>query len=99
MTETLTRAYGSYLLINLFHPAAFPCGGNKTVRTYPVGVGKPSTPTPTGKYKVVVKVSIPEAFWEHAGWDYLSPMETTDPRDEQSFVHRRLCFQRLYPHV
>jgi len=59
MAEAMTRAYGSYLLINLTTRQLSHLEGNKTVRTYPVGVGKPSTPTPTGKFKVVVKIINP----------------------------------------
>lgn len=33
--------------------------GNQKVKTYPVGVGKPATPTPLGIYKVVNKIMNP----------------------------------------
>ena len=59
MAEAMTRAYGSYLLINLTTRQLSHLEGNKTIRTYPVGVGKPSTPTPTGSFTVIVKIINP----------------------------------------
>jgi spore coat assembly protein SafA len=59
MAGAMTRAYGSYLLINLTTRQLSHLEGNKTIRTYPVGVGKPSTPTPTGSFTVIVKIINP----------------------------------------
>jgi LysM repeat protein len=59
MKETMTRAYGSHLLINLSTRQLSYIEGNKTIRSYPVGVGKSSTPTPTGSFSVIVKILNP----------------------------------------
>lgn len=35
------------------------CFGERLIKTYPVAVGKPSTPTPTGSYKIINKIIKP----------------------------------------
>lgn len=59
MTNTLMRAHGSHITINLMtRRLAFHEGG-RMVNTYPVGVGKTSTPTPIGNYSIREKVMYP----------------------------------------
>ncbi len=53
------RALGSHILINLENRRLAYFEGNRQVNIYPVGVGKPATPTPTGSYVVVVKIVHP----------------------------------------
>lgn len=50
---------GTNLIINTTTRRLQHFKGDKLVETYPVAVGKPSTPTPTGHYKVVNKVVNP----------------------------------------
>lgn len=59
MTDRLTRSYGSRIVINLDTRRLSHFEGNQPVKTYPVGVGKQATPTPTGSYQVVEKVMHP----------------------------------------
>ncbi|OPZ75313.1 MAG: putative L,D-transpeptidase YkuD [Firmicutes bacterium ADurb.Bin456] len=59
MKEITARDRGSHLLINLSTRQLSYVEGNKTIRTYPVGVGKSSTPTPTGSFSVIVKILNP----------------------------------------
>ncbi|MCL6638444.1 MAG: L,D-transpeptidase family protein [Firmicutes bacterium] len=51
--------YGSHIQINLTNRRLTFFEGMRGSKTYPVGVGKPSTPTPTGSYKVVYKLMNP----------------------------------------
>ncbi|MGQ9558619.1 MAG: L,D-transpeptidase family protein [Desulfurispora sp.] len=50
---------GTYLLINTRSRQLQYFTGGRLSATYPVAVGKPSTPTPTGQYKIVNKVVNP----------------------------------------
>lgn len=59
MTDKLTRAQGSYIAINLSTRRLSFHEGQRLVNTYPVGVGKSSTPTPTGSFSVREKVMHP----------------------------------------
>lgn len=59
MTDTLMRAFGSHISINLATRRLSYFEGERLMNTYPVGVGKPSTPTPTGSYSVIEKVMEP----------------------------------------
>ncbi len=59
MAGTTTRTYGSHLSINLSTRRLSYFEGNRPVHTYSVGVGKPSTPTPTGNFTVIVKIMHP----------------------------------------
>ncbi|OPY58685.1 MAG: putative L,D-transpeptidase YkuD [Pelotomaculum sp. PtaU1.Bin035] len=59
MNDTLTRSYGSYISINLTTRQLSFYEGDRLIKTYPVGVGKPSTPTPTGDFTVISKVMYP----------------------------------------
>ncbi|MCL6635755.1 MAG: L,D-transpeptidase family protein [Peptococcaceae bacterium] len=59
MKGKTARAFGSRIVINLAARKLYYYEGNRLVHTYPVGVGKPSTPTPTGLYSVVEKVMNP----------------------------------------
>ena len=59
MSDTLMRAHGSYITINLSTRRLGFHEGGRLVNTYPVGVGKSSTPTPTGSYSVREKVMYP----------------------------------------
>lgn len=55
----LTRAYGSHISVNLNTRRLSHFEGTRMVKMYPVGVGKPSTPTPAGNYQIAVKVLNP----------------------------------------
>lgn len=55
----MLRSFGSHILINLATRRLSYFEGDRRVNTYPVGVGKPSTPTPTGSYSVIEKVMYP----------------------------------------
>lgn len=55
----LLRAYGSHILINLATRRLSYYEGKNLAKEYPVGVGKPSTPTPTGSYSVIEKIMHP----------------------------------------
>jgi len=59
LAETMTRAYGSRILINLAARRLAYFEGDRQLNTYPVGVGKHSTPTPTGNYAVIEKIVNP----------------------------------------
>lgn len=59
MADKLMRAYGSYVTINLATRRLGFHEGERLVNSYPVGVGKPSTPTPTGSYSVREKLMHP----------------------------------------
>lgn len=50
---------GTYLLVNTRSRQLQYFTGGRLSATYPVAVGKPDTPTPTGQYKVVNKVVNP----------------------------------------
>lgn len=50
---------GTYLLINTRSRQLKYFAGGRLSATYPVAVGKPATPTPTGQYKIVNKVVNP----------------------------------------
>lgn len=51
------------IVINIPSRTLWLYEGEKIVRWYPVGVGRPGFPTPVGKYKVIRKVVNPG--WEH----------------------------------
>lgn len=59
MAETTTRSYGSHISINLSARRLSYLEGERLVKMYPVGVGKPSTPTPTGNYNIIEKIINP----------------------------------------
>lgn len=59
MADKFMRAHGSYITINLATRRLGFHEGERLVNTYPVGVGKPSTPTPTGSYSVREKIMHP----------------------------------------
>jgi len=59
MSDSLTRSYGSHISVNLATRRLTHYEGERLIKTYPVGVGKPSTPTPTGNYNIVVKIMNP----------------------------------------
>jgi len=50
---------GTYLVINTTQRQLHYYQGGKLPRTYPVAVGKPSTPTPAGHYQVINKLFNP----------------------------------------
>jgi len=51
--------YGSRVTVNTYHRQLTFHESERPVKTYPVGVGKSSTPTPAGSYKVVNKILNP----------------------------------------
>lgn len=53
------RSYGSHISVNLAVRRLTYFEGGRAIKTYPVGVGKPSTPTPTGNYHIVEKIMHP----------------------------------------
>lgn len=52
-------ARGSQITINLANRRLSHYEGNRLSKVYPVGVGKPATPTPTGSYTVISKIVQP----------------------------------------
>lgn len=54
-----SRTYGSHISINLADRRLSYYEGESLIKTYPVGVGKPSTPTPVGNYHIIEKVVNP----------------------------------------
>jgi hypothetical protein len=59
MSANLMRANGSYITITLSIRRLNFYEGGRLVKSYPVGVGKPSTPTPTGTFRIREKVMHP----------------------------------------
>jgi len=59
MPESITRSYGSHISVNLATRRLTYYEGERLIKTYPVGVGKASTPTPTGNYTIVEKIMNP----------------------------------------
>lgn len=59
MADKLMRAHGSYITISLSTRRLGFHEGGRLVSSYPVGVGKPSTPTPTGSYSIREKIMHP----------------------------------------
>ncbi|MCG9969024.1 L,D-transpeptidase family protein [Pelotomaculum terephthalicicum JT] len=57
--KSSTKSYGSHISINLATRRLTYYERERLIKIYPVGVGKPSTPTPTGNYMVVVKIMHP----------------------------------------
>ncbi|MFX4262870.1 L,D-transpeptidase family protein [Pelotomaculum propionicicum] len=55
----MMRSLSSQISINLANRRLSYNEGNRLIKAYPVGVGKPSTPTPTGRYSVVSKIVQP----------------------------------------
>lgn len=55
----MMRALGSQISINLAVRKLSYYEGKRLIKVYPVGVGKPSTPTPTGSYTVINKIMQP----------------------------------------
>ncbi len=55
----MARSFGSQITVNLATRRLTYFEGGHTVNNYPVGVGKASTPTPTGSYIIVVKIVHP----------------------------------------
>jgi lipoprotein-anchoring transpeptidase ErfK/SrfK len=42
--------------------------GAKAVHTFPVAIGQPDTPTPTGRFFVTVKLRPPQILWVYGAW-------------------------------
>ncbi|WP_018086114.1 L,D-transpeptidase family protein [Desulfurispora thermophila] len=59
MLQTSPAPGGAYLLINTKRRRLQYFAGGILKATYPVAVGKPATPTPTGHYRIVNKVVNP----------------------------------------
>ena len=59
MSILMRENYGSHIGIDLAKRHLHFSEGTRKTRTYPVGVGKPSTPTPTGSFKIVNKILNP----------------------------------------
>lgn len=55
----MMRTRGSQITINLANRRLSYYEGNRMFKVFPVGVGKPATPTPTGSYTVVTKIVHP----------------------------------------
>lgn len=50
---------GTHLLVNTTYRQLHHLQGGQVVQVYPVAVGKPSTPTPAGRYRVINKLVNP----------------------------------------
>jgi lipoprotein-anchoring transpeptidase ErfK/SrfK len=66
LTVTGARAYGSdvapplrRIVISLPQRQLTVLEGDSVLKTYQVGVGKPSTPTPVGSYRIVNRIAHP----------------------------------------
>lgn len=59
MPDSLTRSYGIHISVNLATRRLTYYERERLKKVYPVGVGKPSTPTPTGNYTIVEKIVNP----------------------------------------
>lgn len=59
MADKFMQSHGSYITINLSTRRLSLHEGGRLVNSYPVGVGKPSTPTPTGSYRIREKIMHP----------------------------------------
>ena len=57
--SSMVHARGSQITINLANRRLSHYEGNRLSKVYPVGVGKPATPTPTGSYTVISKIVQP----------------------------------------
>lgn len=55
----MIRTRSGQITINLAHRRLSHYEGNRLNKTYPVGVGKSTTPTPMGSYSIVTKVIQP----------------------------------------
>jgi len=55
----MRQNYGSHILIDLNARRLTFFEGTRGTKTYPVGVGKSATPTPTGSYRVIQKLFNP----------------------------------------
>lgn len=55
----MTGDSATRLVINTTLRRLFHFRGKQLVKVYPVAVGKPSTPTPTGDYKIITKILSP----------------------------------------
>ncbi len=58
-TEYTQSQYGTYIIINLAQKTLTLYINNVPFRTYPVAVGKPSTPTPVGNFTILNKAVNP----------------------------------------
>lgn len=58
MSDGILEA-GTHLVVDTVRRQLYHYLGDNLVTTYPVAVGKPSTPTPTGEYQVVYKMVNP----------------------------------------
>lgn len=59
MSSAQTRLYGSLINVNLATRRLSFYEGDRITSTYPVGVGKATTPTPVGDFTVVMKIINP----------------------------------------
>lgn len=59
MLRLMREKHGSHIAVDLVARRLHFSEGSRQARVYPVGVGKPSTPTPTGSYKVQHKIMFP----------------------------------------
>lgn len=59
MFTLLRENHGSHIAVDLVARKLHFSEGSRQARIYPVGVGKASTPTPTGSYKVIKKIIHP----------------------------------------
>lgn len=59
MEKNLKRHYGSEIAIHLPTRRLTYHEGKRLIKAYPVGVGKPSTPTPAGHFAIVKKIINP----------------------------------------
>lgn len=55
----MNKESGTRLIVNTTLRRLYHYRGTQLVRVYPVAVGKPSTPTPTGDYKIITKILNP----------------------------------------
>lgn len=55
----MNRESGTRLVINTTLRRLYHYQGKNLVKVYPVAVGKPSTPTPPGDYKIITKIMHP----------------------------------------
>lgn len=56
---TIKTGSGNHLTINTIRRQLHHYSDNRLIKTYPVAVGKPATPTPPGQYRVINKIIKP----------------------------------------
>ena len=68
------------------------------VASYPVAIGKPTTPTPVGEFRILNKALNPGGVFG-TRWMGFTTRGARDPRHQPAAVHRARSVQRVRAHV